>query len=208
MNDNQSVNIELEKDRSQARGQYQLDLTDLERVAVTGELRRYGQMREDMAFGHSDGLGEHWAELCADPRYSGSSSDLNDAYQQESRRAYRMQDGELGQASLWFEVAEAVERTGRLELADPDTRFALTEVIEDAGWRDPVLDSRPPDDLRRVVEAMSAPAESRPVDQRFDGSSWTTRQMGAQIEQSSMAVRRPDQRMPPRSAPESRARTP
>lgn len=208
MNDNGNANMRLEMDQPRSHSQHQLDLTDAERVAVTYELRRYGQMREDMAFDLTDGLAEYWAELCLDPRYSyGPQSDLGEAYEQESQHAYRMRDTELEQASLWFETADTVDQTGRLDLANPDTRFALNEVIENAGWNDPDPLSKPPDDLRRVVEAMPTAAEARAADRRFDESSWPVQQVGSQVEQPSISSRHPDHRMPP-PTPESRARTP
>ena len=179
--------------------EYRLDLADAERTGLVRELRRYGEMREDIAFGMADPGPELRFELSNDPTYYGLQSAADDVIGRAERDATQRLESELGQAAIWFDMADTVERTGQLDLTDPGTCSSVKEVLDNAGWYDPGPDNPIPDDMARIADrTRAADTVHRPRHYPSpDDSQQVAYHTGHQASQSSGTMRQPDHRVPP-----------
>lgn len=138
-----------------------LELNNVERVALATELRKYADYREgDLSFD----LGERAAELHTDPTYAYSQDAIESELRREEEVMRRINQKFAVAASPYRDLADQVEATGRLNLADSDIRRDVTEVIDNTGWEvgeDPFR--LPPEPMRRVVEAVQAPRLTSPA---------------------------------------------
>ncbi len=189
--------------------EYRLDLTDAERTGLVGELRRYGEMREDLAFSVADPGPELSFELANDPTYFyGSLWVIDEVIERAERQAIRDRDAGLEQAAIWFDMADTVERTGQIDLADAGTCGVVQDVLDHAGWYSHDPDGLP-DDLTRIASTVWAadetlhnprcvPSENAPQQVAYH--------TGRQASQLSETTQRLEHRMPPAAQQQMRGR--
>ena len=180
--------------------EYRLDLTDAERTGLVRELRRYGEMREDLAFGMADPGPELSFELSNDPTYFyGPQWVLDEVIEKAERQAIRDRDAGLEQAAIWFDMADTVERTGQLDLADAGTCGVVQDVLDQAGWYSHDPDGLP-DDLTRIARTVWAADETlhNPlIVPSENGPQQVAYHTGRQASQLSETTQRLKYRMPP-----------
>lgn len=96
---------------------------------------------------------EIYADLASDPTYFGDER-ATDAYVERERRSYNaFAESAAALGRPFTDLAEQVERTGRLDLTDPSTWDLVNDTVEDYGARTyPEAQS----EWRRIVEAVDA----------------------------------------------------
>lgn len=138
-----------------------LELNNIERRALAHKLRTYADYREgDLHFD----LNERAAELRDDPAYAYSQDAIQSELRSEEEAMRRLNQKLAVAASPYRQLADQIEATGRLNLADSDIRRDVTEVIDNTGWEvgeDAYV--LPPEPMRRVVEAVQAPRQTSPT---------------------------------------------
>ncbi len=89
--------------------EYRLDLTDAERTGLVRELRRYGEMREDLAFGMADPGPELSFDLTNDPTYFyGPQGVIDEVIEKAERQAIRDRDAGPEDVNIFGSVADGV----------------------------------------------------------------------------------------------------
>lgn len=130
-----------------------LDLDGQECVALVRELRRAAGDREAVGFSFA----EVYADLSGDPEYAYSPS-AQDRYVEAALAAharYELRGAAL--AGPFYELAERIERSGRVDLDDPSSRALVVDMLDDTGWQLDEPWAAPPAEMHRVMEAVARP---------------------------------------------------
>lgn len=151
-----------------------LVLSDSERKALVAGLIYQAEQR-DPGFDFDEW--EIYADLASDPTYFGDER-ATDAYVERERRSYNAfaeRAAALGRP--FTDLAEQVERTGRLDLTDPSTWNLVNDSVDDCAVRnDPEAQS----EWRRIVEAVDAHS---PQDRADAAGTWDAASRASTIAQ-------------------------
>jgi hypothetical protein len=137
-----------------------LELDAAERIAVADTLDKYAAYRSMYMDEDPLDVSQLQTEYMFDP------PEVLDAALAAHGAGIRASNAEnAAAADPYYELADAVRKTGRFDLGDEDTRKYVTEAIDEWGFESP---RDAPEGLRRVATAVMRTPVVEPEDHRWE----------------------------------------